>query len=38
MEITNTNNNITNDKEVNELSKDNEKQRMRKCEGSLMDI
>ena len=38
MEITNTNNNITNDKEVNELSKDNEKQRMRKCEGKLMDI
>ena len=38
MEITNTNNDITNGKEVNELSKDNEKQRMRKCEGNLMDI
>ena len=38
MEITSTNNDIKNDNEVNELSKDNEKQRMRKCEGSLMDI
>lgn len=38
MEITSTNNDIKNDNEVNELSKDNEKQRMRKCEGKLMDI
>ena len=38
MEITSTNNDIKNDNEVNELSKDNEKQRMRKCEGKLTDI
>ena len=38
MEITSTNNDIKNDNEVNELSKDNEKQRMRKCEGKLMDV
>ena len=38
MEITSTNNDIKNDNEVNKLSKDNEKQRMRKCEGKLMDI
>ena len=38
MEITSTNNDIKNDNEVNELSKDNEKQRMGKCEGKLMDI
>ena len=38
MEITSTNNDIKNDNEVNELSTDNEKQRMRKCEGKLMDI